>query len=357
MRGPGLRLTVEPAGTMVAWSLLRVDDEQPQGEVWSGLMPDAAAVRPLVESDDTRGHALVDPLREADLARRLGAALLPAALRDALLTPGGTPLLTVLARGWLAQVPWDALAVGWDGARVIERAVTLAGLPPGIVDDIATLPPTPSGVGTLWLVDPGPPDGSWPPLYPMGYPDDVRAAPAEPTDELLPEGLPFGAEDLARQLECQAPDQWVYLGHVTSDPESPAASSLVLSDSRGARLFTAHEWLREPHRWPAPSKVALIGCGSDEARSQEHSGLPTAALRAGASLVTTTRWPLPNTTGAIRLMRAVAFAQRHGGLSTLRRWQQDELARWRTTGAADHAPLFWGALASYDRVLLHGGAA
>lgn len=356
MSGPGLRLTMEPAGSLVAWSLIRLDDEHPGGKVWSGLLPDAAAVRPLVEPDDARAQALLDPLQEADLARRLGVALLPAPLRDALLAPtGGTPLLTVLARGWLAQVPWEALALGWDGIRVVERAVTLAGLPPGIVDDIAHLPPTPPGTGTFWLVDPGPPDGSWPPLFPTGYPDEVRAAAASAA-ELLPGGLAFDADDLARHL-AGAPEQWVYLGHVTSDPDSPAASSLVLSNARGANLFTAHAWLREPERWPAPSKVALIGCGSDEARAQEHSGLPTAALRAGASLVTTTRWPLPNTAGAIRLMRAVAFAQHHGGLQLLRRWQRDELARWRATGAVDHAPLFWGALATYDRVLLHGGMA
>ena len=351
MRGPGWRLTMEPVAAMVAWSLIKVDDENPKGLVWAGLIEDASHARGLVGGLGNALGVLADPLGEATLARELGTTLLPQVLRDALEGAGPLPTLTLLVRGWLASVPWDALALNWGGTRLVERCLLLGGLPPGLTADVALIDPAPDASTCLWVVDPGPPDGGWPPLFPAGYPERIQQLKNE-HDELVPDGMPFGLDDLSAELMAQRWGQLAYLGHVSSDPQSPAAAALVLSAPDCEALFTAHHWLRDPGRWPAPAKVALLGCGSDDSAAFEHAGLPTAAMQAGASLVTTTRWTLPNTAGAIELLRAVATAQRIAGLHGVRRWQLDQLGHWRRTGAAHAAPLYWASLVTYDRNLL-----
>ncbi len=352
----GWRLTLEPCGAMVAWSLIRVDDEHPTGQVWAGLIEEAAALRArAADCPDPSGGALVDPGREDALARELGRALLPAPLRTLLTDSTGPHTLTLLVRGWLAGVPWDALALDSSGTRLIERCFVLGGLPPGLAADVAGVLPAAPGPGTLWLVDPGPPDGNWPPLFPAGYPGPVGAL-VRPQDDLVPDGVPFGADALAARLRPRRFGQLGYLGHVTSDPLSPAAAALVLSDSDREFLFTAHQWLRDPSRWPAPPLVALIGCGSDDTRAFELAGLPTAALLAGARVVTGTRWPLPNTPPVVELLETVCAAQRAAGIESIRAWQLDRLDQWRRTGAEGASPLYWASLVSYDRALLGGEA-
>lgn len=354
MSAPGWRLTFEPCGPMVAWSLIRVDDDHPQGEVWAGILRDTTHLRALAEEAADPAGDLVDPGREPIVARELGVGLLPGALRQELSRSTEVQTLCVLARGWLASVPWDSLAVDWGGTRVIERCIVIGGLAPGLAADVGAVTPTPEARGTRWVIDPGPPDGAWPPLFPAGYPAQVRALPAA-GDDLVPDGLPLGPDVLSHDLTTRPRGQLGFLGHVTSDPASPAAAALVLSDANGEALFTAHQWLREPGRWPAPVRVALIGCGSDDGRSFEQAGLPIAALLAGARLVTTTRWPLPNSPAAVHLLRGVCAAQRLAGVHALRRWQLGCLTRWRQEGTADDSPLYWASLVTYDRELITGG--
>jgi CHAT domain len=347
--GVGWRLLMEPCGEALAWSLIRVDDGHPQGEVWCGFNEDASRLRRLVEN--MAGGALLDPLGEAVLARELGAGLLPAELRTGLTAGGPVATLTLLVRGWLASVPWEAVAVNWNGVRLLERCVILGGLTPGLTAALAECPISTGGEGTLWVVDPGPATGHWPPLFPGGYPAAIRSLPTS-ADTLVPGGFPYADVDLSTDLQPGRWHQLAYFGHVVSDPKSPAASALVLS-GEDADLFSAHRWLAEPHRWPAPRLVALIGCGSDDSSAFEQSGLPTAALRAGAAVVTTTRWTLPNTKAAVALLRATALTQVNGAIG-VRRWQLTQLDRWRRTGAPEVSPLYWSALVTYDRALLTG---
>lgn len=351
MSGVGWRLTMEPCGALVAWALVRVDEEHPEGRVSAGLIEDAVRLRDLaLRLADLHGTPMADPISEANAARELGLGLIPSALRHDLRETVGW--LTVCVRGWLARVPWSSLALDWDGTRVVERCVVLGGLAPGLAEGVADAPRSTGGQGCLWVVDPGPPDGAWPPLFPSGYPDPLRAAAAR-GDVLAPDGLGLDADALAALLASRSWAQFAYLGHVAASPTSPAAGGLVLSGRDAASVFTAHAWLREPHRWPSPPRVALLGCGSDDAAPFEQVGLATAALRAGASMVTTTRWSLPNTPGTTALLPAVTSAHATDDPHVaLRRWQLGELERWRRTAAADASPLLWAALVTYDLELL-----
>lgn len=357
MGATGWRLTLEPSADLVAWSLLRADDlPRDDVQVWSGLIHDASSLRNLA-ADATRGAAplLMDPTTEARVAGELGAGLLPPALQRGLVAGSGEALLTICTRGWLAGVPWDALAVGEDGARLVQTCRLMGGLAPGLLPgDAAPNPPEPVSdhPAGLWLIDPGPPDGPWPPLYASGYPESVtKLIPLGA--RLLPDGLTFSPEDFAKVLQGGASSHLIYLGHIGSTSDSPAGVGLVLSGSGGAELLTAHAWLRQPNHWPAPERVALLGCGSDDSAPLEQTGLVTAALNAGASVVTGTRWPLPNDRGTIRILTAVseAFGEQ-SVLSAMHRWQCSELETWRRSGDPHASPLYWSAPVTYDRTLL-----
>lgn len=354
MGSVGWRLTLEPCLDLVAWSLLRAEaGAEAEVQAWSGLVADAARLRATVRR--ALDGALLDPVAEVEVARELGGELLPAVLQRALLAADEPPLVTICTRGWLSQVAWDALAIGQDGARLVQQAVVLGGLPAGLVEGPPadeTLSFTDPG---LWVIDPGPPDGRWQPLYPAGYPATITAC-VPATDQLVPDGLPFAADDLAAALASQRWARLVYFGHIANPAGVPAGVGLVLGGADGADLLTAHRWLRSPERWPMPSRVALLGCGSDDSGLAEQTGLVTAAMNAGAAFVTATRWPLANTKGAIRLLSAVSAALLEPSvLTAMRAWQDAELERWRSTGDPDSSPLYWAAAVSYDRHLLATG--
>jgi hypothetical protein len=358
MAAVGWRLTLEPCADLIAWSLLRAEGS-PGARVaaWSGLIEDCSRLRAVAAAAvGGAAPALADPQAEAAVARELGDALLPPALQRELLATRTPPLLTICTRGWLSRVPWDALAVGRDGARLVQTCLVLGGLPPGITAarNTPAAPFRDRGRG-VWVVDPGPPEGRWPPLYPSGYPGEVVAmVPA--TDRLLPDGLGLDQEDLAAELRNAPWDRLVYFGHIGSRSDSPAGAGLVLSCSDGPELLTAHAWLREPERWPAPQRVALLGCASDDTDSPEQTGLVTAAMNAGASVVVATRWALPNRPGAPRLLRAVSAALAEDlVLDPVRSWQCAELASWRATGDPDSSPLYWASPVVYDSALLGSG--
>ncbi|MFJ6103056.1 CHAT domain-containing protein [Streptomyces sp. NPDC092359] len=111
--------------------------------------------------------------------------------------------------------------------------------------------------------------------------------------------------------------------------------------------------------WPAPPRVALIGCESGgDLRFAESFGLATAMLHNGADLVTATRWPLPTSfafhhlAGVPESVRplseaVVAVDTAHEGpdpVDGLCAWQRERLDRWRAEGRIADSPLLWAAL-------------
>lgn len=133
-----------------------------------------------------------------------------------------------------------------------------------------------------------------------------------------------------------------------------AAALLLSTPALTAAEFTAFDWLAEPDRFPAPPRVALIACGSDDGKEIEQSGMPIAAVNAGAELVTATRWVLPVDqklaascpTAALAMAVDTAHAAADP-LAALRRWQIDRLRNWRDRGAVTDTPLLWASLVTY----------
>lgn len=362
MTGVGWRLTWEPCGSTLAWSLLRVDDEHPDAQAWAGVLADvplrarAELARPTLP--DPWRSPLADPVQEAILARELGSLFLPRPLRAALREEAHRAhTLTLAVRGWPSAIPWDALAIDLDGTRLIERCRVLSSPTPGVVAGLPVPDRTPRH-GCLWVIDPGPADGAFPPVYPAGRPTVLMAAVAT-DDRCVPDLWPLSARDLSTELAARPWQRMLYLGHLdAAEPGSPASAGLVLNERGAPDRLTAHRWLRAPESWPAPQRVALLGCSGDDAASAEQSGLVVAALRAGARLVTTTRWPLP--AGGVLTPLSLAVATAHASdtaVDALRGWQLDQLDRWRRTGTPDESPVLWSSLVTYDIDRLTQGAA
>ena len=362
-------LAVEPLDDAVAWALTCADGSAVTGPVdaglWTGLggiAESAARARPTGAGDLWSGP-LTAPDEERELAVRVGAALLPEALRAALLAGerDRPETVTVAARGWLAAVPWDGLALDAEGTRLVERARVLGGLPATVHVGRARRPDLAADGPALRVVDPGPSsptegDGaSWQLVYPLGRPaewndvlrDDEFVEPAD--------GDGLGVAEFGALLHHGSPGRLLYFGHAVSGTvAAPAAAALVLTDDRGdARLFTAFDWLADPAGFPAPPRVAVIGCGSDDSGIAEQSGLPIAAINAGAGLVTATRWVLPlDPRPDLRPATALALAvdRAHAApdpVGALRRWQLDRLDRWRAHGELLDTPLMWASLVTY----------
>lgn len=367
-------LSAEPLGGDVAWALTRAALRRPpSGPVGAGLATGLDDVRRLATAalpdsdggpDGLWSGPLADASRERDLAVRLGAALLPRILRQALghVDPAQPDTLTIAVRGWLARVPWDSLAVDAHGeVRLVERARVLGGLP-ATLDVGRARRPDPNAAGpAVRVIDPGPRgDGAILRLYPAGLPPQwLDRCMAGEDIASLASGRSFSREHLAQRLGRGRPQRLFYFGHaLPGTAQAPAAAALLLSSApRTADVFTAFAWLAEPDRYPAPPRVAVVGCGSDDSAGSEQSGLPIAAVNAGAELVTATRWILPmdragGPTGALGSTTALAMAvddahRSPAPLDGLRRWQLDRLHAWRRGGAADDAPLLWASLVSY----------
>lgn len=365
-------LAAEPLGDDMVWALTRVSaTEVTTGPEGAGLVEGLADIRALAEAARPSGERdlwsgpMTDRRREHDLAVRLGLALLPDILRTALARadPSCPDTVTVAVRGWLARVPWDSLAIDERGIRLVEVARVLGGLPATLHVGRARLPdPAPAGP-PVRVVDPGPSvsgvddeRGQWRPIYPEGRPpawDGVLTGDAEFLAPADGEGLT--PADLSALLTGGAPARLTYFGHaISGEEQAPAAAGLVLVDDAGrAKIFTAFEWLAEPDRFPAPPRVAVIGCGSDDSAVAEQSGLPIAAINAGAGIVTATRWILPldpGPGGGPTTALAVAIDGAHGSpdpVDALRTWQLERLRRWRRRGEPADTPLLWAALVTY----------
>jgi len=386
MTGPvGWLLTIEPFGASLGWSLIRDDGRELQVEAGTvedprGTIRDMArrAVPMNGAGPDVHGlagpwaGALTDPDQEFDIAVSLGEALLPPTLRTALLSRVSDPTtsvdtVTIATRGWPARIAWELLALDRAGRRLLERAIVAGGLSAAVTATrTRRAPATDVARFGYAVLDPGPLEGANRSLYPAGYPEPLVRQLGALGDDYTPADRGLTADELAYQLH-RAPSRLLYVGHIRPGPEgAPAGAAFVL---RGTRvntpgLLTARDWLASPGRWPSPARVALIGCASDDTGPFEQSGLVIAAVNAGAHLVTATRWPLPTDHlpgsactptqpvhhhGLTDLALAVhdAHSQPHP-VSTLRKWQLAQLARWRDSGQLQHSPVLWAATITYD---------
>ena len=365
----GWWFALEPLGAdSVAWSLIRVDDRPPDGPVGAGLLTGVSALRMVAEGlppgSAASGELWTGPLidRGAELATavQLGLGLLPDALRAELLAADLGSVrhtVTVACRGWLAQVPWEVLALDPVGdVRLIERARVAAGLSPTINAGRRRAPVPRPGAPALRIIDPGGrSDPSLRPIYPGGYPlewyDNLLDG-----ERLRPQPRTLSTGQFGELLSAESGwSRLFYFGHcLPGTADTPAGAALVLSTSTSSERFTAHAWLGEPDTWPCPARVALIACGSDDSAQIEQSGLPVAAVNAGAELLTVTRWTLPldveppRQAATTTLALAVDAAhQQDDPLAAIRDWQCRQLATWRDLGTKDFSPLLWGALATY----------
>ena len=350
--------------------------------------------------------ALTERGRERRLSRALAEALWPEQLTAQLrqvAERAGRPLVRIQPSPRVAQVPWELLAVDADtDVRLIDLAdvVTTA---PASLRPRTPAAPRPQGVdaGPVVLVlDPrvpgfradsalgsvlGPP-GSDPELSSLVR-TRLDAGPVVPSVTAPAEA--FRRTDLDRDwlsdVLRKGARRLLYVGHVSGAPVEGGQSedgTLHLCCGAGAtgladplrthRPLSAKDFLLgslplradgEPGAriWPAPPRVALIGCESGgDLRFAESFGLATAMLHNGAELVTATRWVLPTSFAFHQLAQlpasirplteaivAVDTAHEHEDpVRSLGGWQRGQLDRWRTEGRIEHAPLLWAAMTS-----------
>lgn len=366
----GWRLCLEQGPRVLSSSLIRASGpiDDPEYAVWTTMNSTPGALIQLATGlvpagGDIWDGPLCDPQREREVVRQLGHALLPQPLREALAAPDGARhTLTVAARGWCSALPWEALALGEDDTRLVERCHLRTEAHPladrGITRAASSWAegPGPEADG-LVVLDPGPLVGDDPataPLYPAGPPAELTTL-GGPRDVHLPTHESLSTDGLAEALSRRSWRRLLYAGHVRPGTTSqPGNTALVLSDGLEVDPLSAYAWLGDPGRWPAPARVALLGCSSGDARTVEDVGLLLAALRAGAETVTATRWNLPTDLSAderpfTELVRAVHAAHlTQDPAARLRDWQITELHRWRVTGARQHSPMIWAALSTTD---------
>ncbi|WP_329263776.1 CHAT domain-containing protein [Streptomyces sp. NBC_01478] len=341
---------------------------------------------------------------ERRLARVLAEALWPEQLTAQLrqvAERAGRPLIRIQPSPRVAQVPWELLSVD-DGTdvRLIDLADVVTTAPASLRPREPAPATTPSSDTdpVVLVLDPrvpgfradsplgsvlGPP-GSDPELVSLvrrrldaGAVVPSVATPAEA----------FRRTDLDRDwlsgVLRKGARRLMYVGHVSGAPVEGGQSedgTLHLCCAAGAtglaeplrthRPLSAKDLLLgslplradgEPggRIWPAPPRVALIGCESGgDLRFAESFGLATAMLYNGAELVTATRWVLPTSFAFHQLARLpdsvrplseaiIAVDAAHEDddpVHSLGAWQREQLDRWRADGGVEHSPLLWAAM-------------
>ncbi|MEV0334058.1 CHAT domain-containing protein [Nocardia sp. NPDC050717] len=344
--------------------------------------------------------ALAEPTAELALAQSLSRTLLPYGLAVQLhefYQRGLRPHLRIQPSPRLAQVPWEIIAPDPD-LRLLDIADVSLLAPASVVhapERIVRRWTETNELPVVAVLDPRVP----------GYRADselgsVLGRPGAETlvtehfgryDRLVPRVADpvelFRRTDTDRTwlsdvLKAGA-SRLVYVGHVTAPPPETGESEhaeLHLSctaDVRGLaaptrshRPLSAKDLLLGTHTidslpiagrdlWPMPSRVALIACESGgDLRFTEALGLTTAALSAGAELVTATRWPLPTDhafhtltpTTAHPLQAAICAVDTAHDVAepipALLAWQRAQLSAWRENPVPANAPLLWSAFAT-----------
>lgn len=322
---------------------LAVAGRMDEGAVGSllGLLTGALPIR-LPGEDDTAAvtraanGALCSAEGEEDLARCIGA-LLPEQLRTGLQDAPDTAHTVVIAGApLLAQVPWDLADLG-DGTRLVERARLRAAMTPALFSSSA-VKPLPAG----------------PPLVVLDPSREERSVFTGATHhrDLWPDnpiGGPWCTRARLRGELGARPSRVTFFGHIAVAPiGSPHLHALELGDGS----LDAGTVFRRPFEWPFPPRVALLGCRGDDAGQREQLGLVAAAMRAGATTLTTTRWPLPtdaSTNGATTSL-GLAVHGAHGEddvVDAMRTWALASLRSWRDSPGLETSPLLWSSTITY----------
>ncbi|MGI5223138.1 CHAT domain-containing protein [Nocardia sp. CA-290969] len=349
--------------------------------------------------------AFATPASEYELGRTLSRALLPVTLAGQLYDlyrRGVRPHIRLQPSPRVAQVPWEIIAPDRD-VRLIDFADVSLLAPAGIVHAPVRVPrswPVSRDLPVVAVLDPRVPGfradsalGSVLGRMDRPTPLTTRIAGHLAAGRLRPSAAEpsgvFRRTDLdrawlSRTLRAGA-SRLIYVGHVTAAPPESGQSEnteLHLACTAGAvgfaeaqrdhRPLSAKDLLLgtytlEPEPvaghelWPIPARVALIACESGgDLRFTEALGLTAAMITGGAELVTATRWPLPTdlayqrfgaTPGATPLQDAIcavdAAHDEPDPVRYLTAWQRERLRAWRETGAVEHSPLLWSALATF----------
>ncbi|WP_329306240.1 CHAT domain-containing tetratricopeptide repeat protein [Streptomyces sp. NBC_01260] len=356
----------------------------------------AKAMRQAFTTGALAGHDT-----EHRLARTLAEALWPEGLTAQIRQVServGRPLVRIQPSPRVAQVPWELLAVDEDDVRLIDLADVVTTAPTSLRRQNTSDRPARDTGPVVLVLDPRVPGfradsplGSV--LGPPGSDSELLSLVQGRLDTGAVEpslGAPaeaFRRTDLDRDwlsgVLRKGARRLMYVGHVSGAPVEGGQSedgTLHLCcgpDSTGLtepvrthRPLSAKDLLLGtlPLRadgesgariWPAPPRVALIGCESGgDLRFAESFGLSTAMLHNGAELVTATRWVLPTSFAFHRLaglpesLRPLSEAiiavdtahEHHDPVHRLGRWQREQLDRWRAGGRIEHSPLLWAAL-------------
>ena len=348
--------------------------------------------------------ALAEHDSERQLARTLAEALWPEGLTAQIRQVSeraGRPLVRIQPSPRVAQVPWELLAVDDADVRLIDLADVVTTAPASLRPREPSAAATTKSADTdpvVLILDPrvpgfradsplgsvlGPP-GSDPELLSLvrRHLDAGAAVPSVATPAEAFRRTDLDRDWLSGVLRKGA-RRLLYVGHVSGAPVeggqsedgtlhlSCAAETVGLTEPlRTHRPLSAKDLLLgtlplradgEPGAriWPAPARVALIGCESGgDLRFAESFGPATAMLHNGAELVTATRWVLPTSFAFHRLAHlpdsvrplseaivAVDAAHEHEDpVHRLGRWQREQLDCWRADGRIEHSPLLWAAL-------------
>ncbi|MFE7046684.1 CHAT domain-containing protein, partial [Streptomyces atratus] len=355
----------------------------------------AAGMRRAFESG-----ALADHRAERKLAQTLGEALWPEGLTAQIRqvsARAGRPLVRIQPSPRVAQVPWELLAVDNTDTRLLDLADVVTTAPTSLRRQKTAERPAPDSGPVVLVLDPrvpgfradsplgsvlGPP-GSDPELLSLVQ-RHLDAGAVEPSPTTPAEA--FRRTDLDRdwlgRVLRKGARRLMYVGHISGAPVEGGQSedgtlhlccgpeTVGLTEPvRTHRPLSAKDLLLgtlplrgdgEPGAliWPAPPRVALIGCESGgDLQFAESFGLATAMLHSGAELVTATRWILPTSFAFHRLADVpesvrplseliVAVDAAHEDrdpVHRLGRWQRERLTRWRADGRIEHSPLLWAA--------------
>lgn len=345
-------------------------------EEWYGALPLGGSAERIAEA--VRAGSLSRRSSEQALSDRLGLALLPPPLREALMSrsEGDEPLSLVVAPcGLLGRIPAAALGIG-DGRRVIEAAVVRMAPPIALIAALAQE----AEAGRRGLGGPGPLHvGVFNPAAGPALPQAARLEAAagavislsgkNATKDKLREALQMTV------IEPGQPGLFIYAGHarlptfglslICLHRPDGRAPSCPIGDCCGGDPVTVGDLLFPraggwQGRYPMPGRVLLFGCDTSGASSLgaggEWIGLAPAFLWAGARNVVATLWPALDDPETLAFETALVDVLKEDAdpAMSLRKLQLEALRKWRagvnpaagSDGVPRGSPLIWAAYAA-----------